>query len=296
MTENTPIEIIDMLGVSVSVARADLNHPLIQGNKGWKLKHNIRAAQQQAADVVITFGGAHSNHLLATACACEQAGLSALGVVRGDELQDNPAVWSETLHRCQQMGMRLVFVSRSDYRQKQAAPVVQALRQQAQQAYLIPEGGSNRLAVQGVSEWLQSVAGQLTRQPSHVLCPVGTGGTVAGLVTGCQALAWPVWVGGVVVLKGVPDLVNNINSWMGPDSSPVCWTLLEQFHGGGYAKMTQEMQRFGVAFTQQNAIPLDKIYNIKSFYALAQLIQCGQITAQDHPLIVHTGGLQGGTV
>ncbi|WP_223786891.1 1-aminocyclopropane-1-carboxylate deaminase/D-cysteine desulfhydrase [Marinicella meishanensis] len=296
MGDGTPAQTIDVLGVSVVVARADLNHPLQQGNKRWKLKHNIQAAQQKNAEVVITFGGAHSNHLLATAHAAHQAGLSVLGVVRGHELQDRPAVWSETLHQCQQLGMQLVFISRADYRLKQAAPVVQALRQAKPTAYLIPEGGSNQLAVQGVADWLQGWAAHLAEPPTHVLCPVGTGGTLAGLVKGAQAMDWRTWLGGVVVLKGMRSLAADIRRWVGPDTAQVQWELLTEFHGGGYAKLSDEMLRFGVTFSQQTGVPLDKIYNIKSFYALAQMIQAGRIGIQDRPLLIHTGGLQGGSL
>lgn len=294
MDDGTPTQLIDIQGVAVVVARADLNHPVVQGNKLWKLSHNILAAQQQDADGVITFGGAHSNHLLATAHACQQAGLSAVGVVRGDELCDQPAIWSETLHRCQQRGMQLLFVSRQDYRLKAAAPAVQAWLQANPKAFLIPEGGSNQRAVQGVAEWLQAMASKLSVPPTHLLCPVGTGGTLAGLVVGCRALAWPTWVGGVVVLKGAASLAADIRRWVGHDAAAGHWQLLEQFHGGGYARLSEEMLRFGVAFSQQTDIPLDPVYNNKSFYALAQLIQQGVITAQHRPMIIHTGGLQGG--
>ena len=122
----TPCQTISVLGVDLWVKREDLNHPIIQGNKSRKLKYNLQLAQQQR-QTVVTFGGAYSNHLLAAAFACQTAGLRVIGVVRGDELHGNPLAWSETLFQCQEFGMQLVFVSRSDYRKKQHSEKVKQL-------------------------------------------------------------------------------------------------------------------------------------------------------------------------
>ena len=296
MLDATRIDVIQLLGVPVAVVRADLNHPIIQGNKLWKLKHNLTQAQQQNATGVLTFGGAYSNHLLATAYACHALGLKAVGVVRGDELNDNPVVWSETLHRCQQYGMQLCFIDRAEYRQKQHGKTTATYLERHPNAVVIPEGGSNELAVQGVAEWLMDLADTVDQTPSQIICPVGTGGTLAGLVVGAGQLNWSCEVLGVLVLRGVGSIETNIKQWMGQHKPLVDWRLLSQFHGGGYAKHSTEMQRFAVTFSQQNNIPLDKIYNIKSFYALAQLIKTGEISPSDRPMIIHTGGLQGGVV
>lgn len=296
MPEATPCQLIEMLGVRVMVKREDLNHPIVQGNKLWKLKYNLNAAQQQNAETVVTFGGAYSNHLLACAYAANQKGLQSVGVVRGDELQDNQAVWSETLHRCQEYGMRLIFVNRKQYRAKHNSRPVQQLLSTLKNVFVIPEGGSNQLAVAGVAAWVDKISEQLKQVPSHVICPVGTGGTLAGLIVGVTAHQWDSHVIGVAVLKATESEQKNVIQWISHLAETTTWELNGEFHGGGYAKSTPEMIRFGVSFTQQHDIPLDKIYNIKSFYALAQLIKSGQITARDHPLIIHTGGLQGGVV
>ncbi len=296
MAETTPCQVIDLLGVSVWVKREDLNHPVVQGNKMWKLKHNILAAKEQQSNAVVTFGGAFSNHLLATAYAAKAAGLASVGIVRGDELQDNQAVWSETLHRCAHYGMRLEFVNRTHYRQKQQSQAVQRILSELPHAYLIPEGGSNVLAAQGVADMVAELARQLSHEPTHLICPVGTGGTVAGLITGVSQQGWHSQVIGVAVLKGLDSIDADIQSWIKHLTQPVSWKVVHDFHGGGYAKRTPEMTRFAVAFSQQHDIPLDKIYNIKSFYAMAQMIKSGNITAQDRPLIIHTGGLQGGVL
>ncbi len=296
MAEPTPCQTIDLLDVSVLVKREDLNHPVVQGNKLWKLKHNLLAAKKQQSDTVVTFGGAFSNHLLATAYAAKAAGLAAVGIVRGDELDDNQAVWSETLHRCAHYGMRLEFVNRKHYRQKQHSQAVQRILSELPHAYLIPEGGSNLLATQGVADMVAELAQQLRQQPTHLICPVGTGGTLAGLITGVSQQGWHSQVTGVSVLRGLNFIEADVQGWTEHLAPPVSWRIVHDFHGGGYAKRTPEMTRFAVTFSQQHGIPLDKVYNIKSFYALAHMIKSGQLTTQDHPLIIHTGGLQGGVL
>ncbi len=290
----TPCQNIQLAGVNVVVKRDDMNHAIVQGNKLRKLKYNLLEAKRQGAKTLITFGGAYSNHLLATAFVAQACGFKALGVVRGNELADNPAVWSETLFQCKQMGMNLVFVSRSDYRLKTQSPTFQTLLEDLPHFYVLPEGGSNQLALEGTAEIIAELNQQVTRPPTQVLCPVGTGGTLAGLVQGVAALNWDCKVIGVGVLKGLHDVKTDVNQWLEGVKSQAGYDILDDFHGGGYAKNTEELIRFSVTFEQQHQIRLDKIYNSKSFYALAQLIKSGQITTADRPLIIHTGGLQGG--
>jgi len=289
----TPCQKIDLLGVEVTVKREDLNHPVIQGNKLRKLKYNLQSALEQGFKTLVTFGGAYSNHLLATAYAAKQNNVAVVGIVRGDELAQNQSIWSETLYHCQQLGMQLHFVNRTAYREKQNNTNTIQFINTLEQPYIIPEGGSNEFAVQGVAELIADLSQQIT-PPSHIICPVGTGGTLAGIISGVKQLNWDCQVLGVTVLKGLHSVKDNINQWLEDGMNDVNWQLIDQFHCGGYAKFTPELEGFCLAFTQQHDIKLDKIYNSKSFYALAQLIQAGQITCHDKPLIVHTGGLQGG--
>lgn len=291
--EKTPCQNITLGGVEVSVLRADLNHPIIQGNKLWKLKYNLEQARRTACDGLITFGGAYSNHLLATAQAAQLVGMRATGVVRGDELANHPEKWSSTLKQCRNLGMRLVFVSRSDYRLKVQARPVQGLLSAGGKHWIIPEGGSNQFAIKGVAEWVQETA-QSMPSPSHLLCPVGTGGTLAGLIVGVSQSAWRCQVLGVGVLKGLHGVKHDINQWLTAHEVACEWSVLTQYHAGGYHKSTPELVGFCQDFKQQHDIQLDKIYNAKSFFALADMIASGAITPQDTPLIIHTGGLQGG--
>jgi len=290
----TPIQTIEVLGVPVWVKREDQNHPVVQGNKLRKLKYNLSAAARTPGVTVLTFGGAYSNHLLATAFAAHDMGLKVIGVVRGDELANNRAIWSETLYHCQQLGMQLCFVSRAEYRQKARSATVQQLISQHPQIQVIPEGGSNTLAVRGMAELISEI-GQQGHRPTHLLCPVGTGGTLAGLIQGVAEHGWDCQVIGVAVLKGLHSVSQDIQHWLDDQAAVVSWSVNHDFHCGGYARKTPELSRFAVAFSQQHNIPLDKVYNSKAFFALAQMIKNNQLTDKDQPMIIHTGGLQGGT-
>ncbi len=290
----TPCQTIQLAGVEVVVKRDDLNHEVVQGNKLRKLKHNLIAARRQSAETLITFGGAYSNHLVATAFAAHACGFKSIGLVRGNELANNQAVWSETLFYCQKMGMQLVFISRSDYRLKTQSTTFQALLDGAIKPYVLPEGGSNQLALKGMAEMIDELDHQLDEMPTHIICPVGTGGTLAGLVQGVAAHQWLCQVLGVVVLKGLQSVKEDINQWLTGVNGLPSYAVLGDYHAGGYAKNSEELSGFCVAFEQKHQIQLDKIYNSKSFYALAQMIQSGHISTSDRPVIIHTGGLQGG--
>jgi len=289
----TPCQTIDLHGVQVVVKREDLNHPIVQGNKLRKLKYNLIEAKNQQKHHLLTFGGAYSNHLLATAFAAKKCGFKATGIVRGNELAYNQAVWSETLFRCQRLGMNLLFVSRADYRLKEQAEVVKSQLAHIDRSFVLPEGGTNALAIKGVAEIVAEIE-QQTKTPTHIFCPVGTGGTLAGLVQGVAEQQWLCQVFGVSVLQGLQSVKDEVKQWFKDMKNPPTWKILDDFHCGGYAKTTPELVRFGITFEQQHGFSLDKIYNNKSFYALAQLIKSGQITNADRPLIIHTGGLQGG--
>lgn len=284
---------INLLGVDVVVVREDLNHPVVQGNKLRKLKYNFIEAQKQQANTAVTFGGAYSNHLIATAYAAHELGFDSVGIVRGDELDNNQAIWSETLFQCQQLGMRLLFVSRTEYRLKETGTTAKDTISRLSNPYVIPEGGSNQAALKGVAELIAKLNSE--KPPTHLFCPVGTGGTLAGLIQGVSQQQWSCKVYGVSVLKGLQSVKDDIKQWLGEDDLIVDWQILHDFHCGGYAKNTPELASFSIAFNQNHGIILDKIYNSKSFYALAQLIKRGAITEQHKPMIIHTGGLQGGS-
>ncbi len=292
---NNLVESFVCQNISCQVFRSDLNHPVIQGNKWYKLKYAIQKALDDKVSTLLTFGGAHSNHLLATAFAAKEAGLHVVGVVRGDELADRPDLWSRTLIQSKAHGMALVFVSRSDYRLKERSEPVQIQLQQHPNHMLINEGGTGPLAVKGVVDMMHDMAAQLTNPPTHLFCPVGTGGTLAGVVEGVAQLGWACQVCGVGVLKGLHGVKGDVLQWLTPAAGETEWSVLDQYHHGGYAKSTPALRQFAVDFQQTHGIPLDKIYNAKSFYAMNDWIKQGRISNHDRPMIIHTGGLQGGT-
>lgn len=296
----TPIcTLADFHGVKISVKRDDLNHPIVQGNKLRKLKYNVLYALLNHQPVMATFGGAFSNHILATAQAAALCNIHAIGFIRGDELPAQPHLWSPTLQQAKQLGMDLVFLNRADYRLKQQSTVVQShLNTQQINAHLVPEGGTNALALKGVMEIIAEVQQQISRQshqPTHILTACGTAGTMAGLIAGVAKAEWNTQVIGIPVLKNGLFLQQNIIQLI-TDKTAKNWQLYDNYHCGGYAKGNQELAEFGRDFVTQTGIDLDKVYTAKAFFAAYDLIKKQQIPANSHLLIVHTGGLQGGSI
>jgi len=293
-TTVTPIHKINLNGIYVDVKRDDLNDPDIQGNKLRKLKYNIAHAANNGYSHMVTFGGAYSNHIAATAAAGKRFGLNTVGFIRGQEFTDNPAIWSNTLRHAHRNGMQLMFISREDYRAKHKSTVFNQALDDFAKPYVIPECGSNDLGVAGAAELISELQQQLDTLPTHVICACGTGGTLAGLIKGTAQAKLPVQIWGVVVHKAAAAIDKDIQK-MCPQQKQVNWTLLDQYHFGGYAKYDSTLKDFAANFRQAHDITLDQVYNCKSFYALHDLIQRQMITSKDRPLIVHTGGLQGGT-
>lgn len=281
----TPIQelhdpLFDKAAVRVLVKREDLNHPYVSGNKWWKLKYNLEEAKRLGHKTLLTFGGAYSNHIFSTAAAAHELGFESIGVIRGEEtLPLNP-----TLRFAKSCGMRLKYVSREAYRQKANADFIERLHLEFGDFYLIPEGGTNELAVKGVEAFARTLGDRF----DYLCCAVGTGGTLAGLVKGIPANKT---ILGFPVLKGGGFLKADIENLIGVKFSN--WSINEDFHFGGYGKTTGELNRF-ISFigTHQN-LPLDKVYTAKAFYGLRSLIESGSFKKKSTILFLHTGGLQG---
>lgn len=267
--------------ISVFIKREDLLHPQISGNKFRKLKYNLHAARQLGYQSLLTFGGAYSNHIAAVAAAGDEFGFNTIGIIRGDELlgkiNDNP-----TLRLAQQQGMRLVFISRADYRRKTEPNFIQALQNQFGEFYLIPEGGTNPLAVQGCTEILTA---QDKQQFDYICCAVGTGGTIAGLI---ESSTDQQMVLGFPALKG-DFLQAEIQQW----TQKTNWELVPGYHWGGYAKTTPALLQFVQDFYGQNGIEIEPVYTGKMLFGIFDLIQQGYFPAHSQILVIHTGGLQG---
>ncbi|WP_442784378.1 1-aminocyclopropane-1-carboxylate deaminase/D-cysteine desulfhydrase [Acinetobacter sp. CAAS 2-6] len=266
----------------LDIKRLDLIHPLISGNKFYKLKDNIRTAQQQGYQQLLTFGGAYSNHIAATAAAGKLLNIPTIGIIRGEELEHQAL--NPTLTTAQQNGMQLHFVSRQEYRQRHEAEYLARLSAKFPYAYIIPEGGTNTLAVQGCQEILSEKDLQTY---DVICCAVGTGGTISGLI---NASAEHQQVIGFPALKG-DFLIQDIQHWTKKSN----WLLVQDYHFGGYAKVTPALLDFIQRFEQQYQIPLEPIYTGKMLFGLFELIKQNYFVKGSRILVIHSGGLQGKT-
>ena len=279
----SPLQRIDLLladplPIQLYLKRDDLLHPFVSGNKWRKLKYNLVAAQEGGFHTLLTFGGARSNHLYATAAAGQLLGLKTIGVVRGDEpaLLDSP-----TIQFCQSVGMTVHQVSRAAFREKETPEFLAELQTQFGPAYVLPEGGTNDLAIRGTAEIMPEVMSQLGHTPDAVCCAVGTGGTVWGLAKTAPAITD---VLGFMALKG----------WHPPlDPTHPTFTYQTDYHFGGYAKTTPELLRFMSSFETQTSILIEQVYTAKMLFGVIDLARKGFFKENARVVAVHTGGLQG---
>ena len=267
-------------GIHLYLKREDTIHPFISGNKYRKLKYNLLEAKKQGKETLLTFGGAFSNHIAAAAYAGHEQGIKTIGVIRGEELsnkwQDNP-----TLQLAHEHGMQFHFVSRSAYRLKNEPSFIQKLKEKFGDFYLLPEGGTNALAVKGYAEILTDADAQF----DYICSAVGTGGTVAGLIN--ASLPYQT-VLGFPALKG-DFLSEEICTFVHNDR----WKLVTDYHFGGYAKVDQQLIEFINLFRGETGIPLDPIYTGKMLFGIFDLIKQDVFEPGTQILAIHTGGLQG---
>jgi 1-aminocyclopropane-1-carboxylate deaminase len=251
---------------------------MLSGNKFRKLKYNLEAARQGGWDRLMTFGGAFSNHIHATAAAGTLYGFDSIGFIRGAELADKPL--NPTLSDARSQGMQLVFLSREEYRLRAESTFQKGLQNKYGPAFLLPEGGTNQLAIKGCAE----ILGPTDAQYSHICCPVGTGGTMAGLVLGAaHSMVW-----GYSALKA-GELEVQLKTLM-PGNN---WQLRTHYHFGGYAKFDLELIEFIRAFKRHTGTILDPVYTGKMLFGVFADIQSGAIPSGSRVLAIHTGGLQG---
>jgi len=267
-------------GISLTVKREDQLHPEISGNKYRKLKYNILEAQKQQKNTLLTFGGAYSNHIAATAAAGKEYGFKTIGIIRGDELRDK-VTENPTLNYAQSCGMKFKFISRTDYRKKEEISFIEQLEKEYGDFYLIPEGGTNELAVKGCEEIL-------TKDDTYFdyICTcVGTGGTIAGIINSAEAKQK---VLGFSALKG-----NFLEKEIQKYTSLNNWQLITDYHFGGYGKIKPELITFINQFKEKTGIPLDPVYTGKMLFGIIEMIEKNLIDKNSNILVIHTGGLQG---
>ncbi len=286
----TPVEpiedpLLQAARVSLHLKRDDLIHPHISGNKWRKLKYNLLAARAQQQKRVLTFGGAYSNHIAATAAAGKAFGFETIGIIRGEEqLPLNP-----TLAFAKAQGMQFHYLDRESYRKKEEGEIGELLHERFGLCYFVPEGGSNALAVKGSAELIAELDVQ---QYDFIAVACGTGGTLAGIVAGLnrrrQALGFPVLKGGSFLKADVDRLTE---AYQG--QSYHNYQLMTDYHFGGYAKWTPELIGFINEFRSRHGIALDPIYTGKLLYGIFDLVKRGWFKPGTRLLAVHTGGLQG---
>lgn len=288
--------------IELKVLRTDLVHPIISGNKAYKLKYNLEAAIQQGARGVLSFGGAWSNHLHALAYSCYQLKLPCVAVIRGEpELIPKSAM----LQDLKQWGCQLHFVTRKEYRLRDDPDWLRSLAELFPDYFMVPEGGSSPLAAPGVADLaiqLEQSCKEANWQPDQIWCAVGTGGTLAGLIAG-RTLDYQVI--GVPVLKGADFLNQEITDRLAFDFAgkgsaldEQSWSLLLDGHGGGYGKVSNTLLE-QMAYLEEclsgDAFPLslDPIYTGKLFCRFWQAVEQGDIPKGSRVILIHTGGLQG---
>lgn len=264
----------------VLLKRDDLIHPEFPGNKWRKLKYNIAAAQRLGLETLLTFGGAYSNHIRATAAAGYYGGFTTIGVIRGEEHLPLNASLEYAVRR----GMRLTYLDRTSYRAKTSDAVINDLRREFGEFYLLPEGGSNREAVLGCAE----IPGEVTEPFDVMFCAVGTGGTLAGVAAGLgpqqSAVGVPVVKGGAYLEQEIVDLQTSAYG-----ARAGTWRLECEYHFGGYAKRTAELDAFVEEFEARHGLLLDWVYEAKMMYALFDQVQRGAIDP-DTTIVALIGG------
>lgn len=266
--------------IKASVLRLDEVHPIISGNKWFKLKCYLSDATKGFKKVVVTFGGAYSNHIIATAAACSVQNLQSIGIIRGERAKN----LSHTLEAAAAFGMELFFVSREDYQQKKIPQTV-FKQYEKESLYFINEGGYGITGAEGAASILNGID---ENQYSHIMAAVGTGTTLAGLTTAASNSK----VIGISALKGNFSIEDEINQLLLPNKKNQ-FTLLHQYHFGGYAKKNKDLFNFMNEWYNTTGIPSDFVYTAKLFYAFQDLCLQDYFTAGSHILLIHSGGLQG---
>jgi 1-aminocyclopropane-1-carboxylate deaminase len=275
-------ELLDLKQVSLSVLRLDLLHPIVSGNKLFKLHYFLQDALLQSCEGMVTFGGAYSNHLVATAYACREAGLKSIGIVRGEA----PPRLSHTLMACQEYGMKLKFISRLAYDQKEQPAFLKELQSAYKNYLFVPEGGYHPLGAKGAA----LIMDLIKEDTSHICCAVGTATTLSGLLKGLKSSQQLI---GIPVLKNMHDLPERIDNLTNQKFAPQQLEIMNDYHFGGYAKKTKELIEFMNMLYLKHQLPTDFVYTGKMMFGIINSIQTDYFKKGSKIVCIHTGGLQG---
>jgi 1-aminocyclopropane-1-carboxylate deaminase len=271
-------KMFDDRALKVFIKRDDLIHPIISGNKWRKLKYLLKDASASGKTHLVTFGGAYSNHLLATAAAAAKFGFKATGIVRGEEVNN------DTLFLCTLHGMDLIFTDRESYRNKSA--LFDKYFSDNHSAYFINEGGASVLGAKGCRE----LTNELTDNYDHIFCACGTGTTAAGIINGLTTVGSTTRFHGVPVLKNGQFLRTEISKYL---ASATDYDLHTEYHFGGYGKVKDELIRFVKDFTSSTGILIEPVYTGKMLFALYDMASKNMFAPGSKILAIHTGGLWG---
>jgi 1-aminocyclopropane-1-carboxylate deaminase len=266
------------------VKREDLTDEFISGNKFYKLKYNLIEAEKLGYKTLLTFGGAFSNHIHATAAAGKKYGIKTIGVIRGEEhLPLNP-----TLASAKENGMVIEYLDRTSYRNKCDENLIDGYKKKFGDFYLVPEGGSNALAIKGVAEIIPAINTEF----NFICSACGTGGTLAGLILGLDSKSFAL---GFSVLKGADFLYSNIKGLLSHyrKENLINWQVNLDYHFGGYAKVSSKLLNFCNEFYSKHKVEIEPIYTGKMFYGIFDLIKKDFFPKHSTIIAIHTGGLQG---
>tara|TARA_B100000959_G_scaffold224280_1_gene237852 strand:- start:276 stop:1163 length:888 start_codon:yes stop_codon:yes gene_type:complete len=276
-TQEISMSILIEKKIRLFVKRIDQIHEHISGNKWYKLKYNLLELKELNKKKILTFGGAFSNHISATAFAAQEEGIKSIGIIRGEKLFPlNPS-----LYFAKEQGMQIYYVNRSDYQLKHTKEFISNLKEKFGNFYLVPEGGTNELAIRGTSEILNENDIQ-----DYICCAVGTGGTIAGIINTSNRTQKII---GFPAIKGFDNLQVEIKKWTNKEN----WMLNNDYVCGGYAKVSKELIDFTHEFYKSQSIPLDVVYTAKMMMGILDLIKKDYFKRDSSILAIHTGGLQG---
>ncbi len=270
------------------VLRLDLIDEIRGGNKLFKLKYNLEEARNSNLPV-LTFGGAFSNHIIATAKVCSLNNISCIGIIRGEKLTE----YNHVLKGAEEFGLKLHFVSREEYRRRGDEEYQNELQHKFGKHFIIPEGGGNDFGVKGCMEILEPIDEEF----DFIFTPVGSGGTLAGLALSAPSKTKVI---GIAVLKCENYLEETVHQLICAGSTVANqaehntepnWKINYQYHFGGYAKWNNELMEFIQQFKNANDIQLEPIYSGKLFYAVNDLIKNNFFPAESKIICLHTGGM-----
>ena len=267
--------------------RDDQLDSVFQGNKYRKLKYNLKYAIDNQYDEIISFGGAYSNHVHALSFVPEIIGLPVTVYIRG-EIGDEQ---NETLQFAKSKGVQLNELSRTEYRKRLDPQFLGALSEKHPNAYIIPEGGTNHLALSGMRECGIEIIEQLGTEPDYCLCPIGSGGTFAGLVKSFSRRCQLIGIAAFAGKEAIDSMHKEIQNLIGTEYHN--WTIIDQYHFGGFARMTHDLFDFICNFYRDTNILLDPVYTSKMAFALIELISREYFKKNSKVVLLHTGGLQG---